>query len=234
MSRGPLTDYLQEHTFWLMDFAPVGSLSAPLFLPMAGFSSISSPEMQLETKEVPDGNWPFRRTVVVGAKVSPVRLARGVTAYDSDFYRWGMAAAMGDTGGRPNSIFRIEVGGPTPRRTLLLIQFMAHTPGPTRQAAEGIAFAASMTGLMASAATMEKSVVGGIRAASVVGVPVLNELEGGAFEFKARVPAKAWVLSGCIPTRWKAGGDFDAKSAEISIAEIEVQPDMIEEVSLAA
>lgn len=234
MSRGPLTDYLQEHAFWLMDLAPIGTLSTPLFVPMAGFSSISSPEIQLELKEVPDGNWPFKRSVVTGAKVSAIKLARGVTAYDSDFYRWAMAAVFGDTGGRPNSLFRFEVGGPTYRRTLLLIQFLAHTPGPTREFAEGLAFTAFAAGLAAAAVASAPSITGGIRTAAVVGVPVLNALEGGAFEFKARIPAKAWVLTGCIPSQWKAGGDFDAKSAEISIAELEITPESVEEVALAA
>lgn len=48
-----------------------------------------------------------------------------------------------------------------------------------------------------------------------------------------RIPARAWYCVGCIPTRYKAGGDFDATSSEVSIMELELQPEAIEEITVA-
>lgn len=63
----------------------------------------------------------------------------------------------------------------------------------------------------------------------------LNLFSGGFipnFEGFAKVPGKAWVLSGCLPTRYKATGDLDGASSDISITEIEVKPHLIEELTL--
>ena len=46
-----------------------------------------------------------------------------------------------------------------------------------------------------------------------------------------RVPGKMWVLPGCIPIRYKAASDFDASSADVSIAELEIKPMYMKEVS---
>jgi len=48
-----------------------------------------------------------------------------------------------------------------------------------------------------------------------------------------RIPARAWFLSGCLPTRYKAGGDFDAASSDVSIQELELQPELVEEMTIA-
>jgi len=53
-----------------------------------------------------------------------------------------------------------------------------------------------------------------------------------AWEGAAKVPGKAWLLWDVIPTRYKMASDFDAKSGEVSIAELEVQPFAIEEFCL--
>jgi len=55
----------------------------------------------------------------------------------------------------------------------------------------------------------------------------------GPFEFAIRVPAKAYLLKGCIPTKWRAGNSFDAMSAAVSIAELDFSCEMVEEISLA-
>ena len=54
----------------------------------------------------------------------------------------------------------------------------------------------------------------------------------GPFEFANRLPARAWLLHGCLPIRYLAGSDFDASSGAVSIQELEVQPEYIEEFSL--
>jgi len=43
---------------------------------------------------------------------------------------------------------------------------------------------------------------------------------------------KAYLLYDCIPTRYSLGGDLDANSADVSIAELEVSPSYYEEFSL--
>ena len=47
-----------------------------------------------------------------------------------------------------------------------------------------------------------------------------------------RIPARAWVLRDCIPTRYKAGSDFDALGSDISIAELTLRPYLIDEISM--
>jgi len=47
-----------------------------------------------------------------------------------------------------------------------------------------------------------------------------------------RVPARAWLLMDCLPIRYKSGSDFDASSSEISLMELELHPDRIEEFSI--
>lgn len=44
---------------------------------------------------------------------------------------------------------------------------------------------------------------------------------------------RAWLLFNCLPSRYKAGSDFDAKGSEVSIAELDVTYEGFEEVNLA-
>ena len=46
-----------------------------------------------------------------------------------------------------------------------------------------------------------------------------------------RMLGKGFILHNCIPTRYKAGGDLDATSSDVSVAEFEVQPEYITEFS---
>lgn len=48
----------------------------------------------------------------------------------------------------------------------------------------------------------------------------------------ARIPGRAWMLRDCIPVSYKAGTDMDALSAQVSIAELSIQPTEVEEFSL--
>jgi hypothetical protein len=80
-----------------MDVAPVEALSLPIFTPLSGFATITSPEITLETQEIKEGNWHFKRTAIKGADVSQMTLTRGVTFANSDFWRWVIAAVTGNT-----------------------------------------------------------------------------------------------------------------------------------------
>lgn len=59
-------------------------------------------------------------------------------------------------------------------------------------------------------------------------------LKIGPLEYSGRIPARAYRLVDCIPTRWRPGSDLDATDGSISIAEIDFAYESIEEVSLAA
>lgn len=48
-----------------------------------------------------------------------------------------------------------------------------------------------------------------------------------------RTPGRVWVMYNCVPTRYKAGSDFDATSSAVSIAELEMQPEYITESTIA-
>lgn len=70
----------------------------------------------------------------------------------------------------------------------------------------------------------DKSCVGnevGLNATGLMGVPL------------DRIPARSWFLRGCLPTRYRAGSDFDANSSDVSIAELEFQPEDGVEMTVA-
>jgi len=48
----------------------------------------------------------------------------------------------------------------------------------------------------------------------------------------ARIPGRAWILSDCVPTHYRAASDFDPLSGDISIMELTLQPTTIDEISL--
>lgn len=242
MARSALSDVLSVHAFWLMDVAPVEALALPIFSPLMGFSSITAPEMSLETHDVVEGNWLFHKKVIKRADVSEVTLMRGSTWYDADFYRWTLAALTGDTGGgggievltgKPSG----QIGGVTPRRDLLLIQFMVRQPISNPALAAAAATAGTL-GLVGSAATQANVAVSGaaqvgVTAGLTAGAGALG-VAFGPFEFAPRLPAKAWMLHGCLPTRYKAAGDFDASSGALSMSELSIAVDFFEEISLTS
>lgn len=234
MARSTLGDYLQAYPFWLMDVAPIEPLALPIFSPLSGFSTISAPEIQVETFPVNEGNWFFSKQVVKRGSVSNITLTRASTWYDSDFYRWIFVALTGQTGGSDllSSLSPAtgSVGGVTPRRDLLLIQFAARSPieNPAIAAAAAAAGTLGLVGASAGGATGAQVAAGATASASVA----LGSVGFGPFEFAPRLPAKAWMLKGCIPTRYKSGSDFDAKSSEISIAELDIAVDYFDEISL--
>ena len=210
MARFALTDHLQTHPFWIMDAGPLELGALPVLNPLSGFSAVTAPEVTIQLKDIKEGNQPLTKKVVQSGEVGNITLSRGVTFSNSDFWRWTVAALTGNTSwealfGRIST----KVGGKTYRRDLLLVQFFARSPiGPASAILEA-----------------GNDILSGAAAAT-------NGL--APFDIALRVPAKAWLLKGCVPLRYKTGGDFDAKSAEVSIAEIEIAIESIEEISLAA
>lgn len=235
MARSNLSDYLQVYPFWLMDVAPIEPLALPIFSPLSGFSTITAPEIQVETFPVNEGNWFFGKQVVKRGNASNITLTRASQWYDADFYRWILVALTGETGGSELLKFAPatgHVGGVSPRRDLLLIHFQSRSPigNPALAAAAAAAGTLSLVGTSAGGSTG-----GAVQAAATAGVALATGSVGlGPFEFAPRLPAKAWLLKGCIPTRYKAGSDFDASSGAISIAELDIAIDYFDEISLTS
>lgn len=238
MARSVISDLLQSHCFWLLDAYPVEPLALPILTPLFGFSAITAPEITVDLTTIQEGNSVFKKKMVKNADVSNIVLERGVTWYDSDFWRWTLATITGDLTNSKLGVggFSLKIGGITPRRTLLLVQFF------TRPAATGpggaVASALLQTGLAAGGAALA-----GASAGQVLGVTLSTglisgigaTLQGfgiGPFEFTARIPAKAWLLHGAIPVRYKVGTDFDARSPQVSLQQCELAVEMMEEVSL--
>jgi hypothetical protein len=235
MARSNLSDYLQAYPFWLMDVAPIEPLALPIFSPLIGFSTITAPEIQIDTFPVNEGNWFFGKKVAKRATVSDITLTRASSWYNSDFYRWVLVTLTGQTGSSELLKFAPatgHIGGASPRRDLLLIHFNSRSPIPNAALSAAAAAAGTLTliGSNAGGATG-----GAVQAAAGAGAAIAAGSVGfGPFEFAPRLPAKAWMLKGCIPTRYKAGTDFDAKSGEVSIAELDVSVDYLDEISLTS
>ncbi len=228
MARSVIQDYLQVFPFALFDVAPIESLSLPIFTPLSGFATVSSPEISIETQEIKEANWPFKRHAIKGADVSQITLTRGVTFANSDFWRWIVASIMGDTEWRLKLPFfpPSRVGGPSPRRQLVLVHFFVRNP------------LSSLAGAAAAIVGGSLDTANAISGAFAVANPVVSALDavfgGLGLDIAARIPARAYVLHGCLPTRYKTGSDFDARSGEISIAELDLKPELVEEITLTS
>jgi hypothetical protein len=205
MARSSLTDYLQNYSFWLMDVAPIEPLALPIFTPLMGFSSITAPEMTIEVQEITEANWLYGRKVAKRASVNDITLTRAAKWYDSDFYKWIMATLSGNTGGRGSGTHRsLAIGGATPRRTLLLVNFLAHSPLPTGGAAEAasaaglLAIQGTVTGMVGGAQSLGPGFIGGALATGAAAAGTALGTSFGPAEFAPRLPAKAWVLYDCL------------------------------------
>ena len=236
MARSVVTDILQVYPFWLFDAGPFSPLALPILTPLFGFSSITAPEITTEFQEISEANWIFKKKILKKGDVSNIVLTQGATWYNSDFWRWMMSALTGNMSGERFNIGVIPglltVGGYTPRRQLMLVQFFTRSPFDVGTAgevlidaglfltAEGLTGGSALTALTVAAATAASGALLALAAP-------------GAFEFAARIPARAWLLHQCMPARYKAAGDFDAQSSAVSITELELAVEMVEEISLA-
>lgn len=100
-----LSDVLMNYHFHVLDV----SIQTPIVLSLAyGFQSCTAPEIQINTKEIKEGTFPYPHTVMESAKVSDFNLTNGAKFFDSDFYDW---------------INSFVNGEPNTRRNLLIIQY---------------------------------------------------------------------------------------------------------------
>lgn len=221
-------------------------LAVPVFTPLFGFSRISSPEIMAETETFKDGTYLFPRHHLKGGTVSSVTFERGASMFDSDFYTWITHAIHGnkdfEAGGTLGKVVGsfLQGGGRTsPRRNLLIVQFARinlspHSEDDSTGSSRGWGGLKDAAGA-AILAGVTTAAVGGDAASSAALGATLGTLAMtglGPFNFATRLPARAWLLHGCLPVRYKSASDFDAFSGEISIQELEVQPEYVEEFSL--
>lgn len=235
-----------------MDVAPIEPLALPVFSPLLGFSQVSMPEISLETQEITEANSLWKRKTVKRGDISTLTAHRGVTFGDSDFYGWIMTALTGNTTSLGNLNVSIGslgaslglssaiIGGPTPRRDLLLVHNFRRDPyaqinadGSRDMSSNAIAIAA-VANLAGEVGTRliengDTAGVGALASASVAvsGSPI------GPFQIYPFRPARAWLLHGCLPVRYKPGNDFDAGSGQVSIMELDIQIESMEEISLS-
>jgi phage tail-like protein len=228
--RSRWTDYLQAHLFWACD---ITASSVPVMTPLFGFSGISAPKINVDVETFKDGTFNYPRHVVKGASVGPITFTRAASMYDSDFYDWIYYAINGTTESQANlsasSVLGSVLGATTGpvRRDLLVIHFarinLANDGliGTLEEAAFG-ALIGGLSGGIAGA---------GIGAIAGAGIAIAGIGGFGPFQFATWLPARAWILHGCIPTDYTSSTDFDANNANVSLMTLSVLPEFIEEFS---
>ena len=171
------------------------------------FSRISIPSTNIETEEFKEGVWPFRRRAIVGASLDTVLMERGVTMLDSSFWTWAMAAITGDAS-----------------RKMLIIELM-HRAKPNLPILSSI-----RNGNILGSSSGGRSLGVTANTAPNVQATVLT----ATISPELPVVAKRWVLHECIPVRVKPASDLDATNAEVSIAELEVHANWMEQIPFTA
>ncbi len=231
MARSRFFDKLQDHRFWAFDAS--SNQEVPVFSPLFGFSAIGAPTISVETEEIKDGTFQYPRHLVRGATVGSILFQRAASPFDSDFYDWITHAIYGSkVSGSGGSLSHAIVpslgdksGGSSWRRRLVIIQFTGISVNPAGGpgGVEGAAIQAAIVALGALRASEGESIGIGVTA-------TLGAL--GPFEFSPKLPARGWVLHGCLPVNYKAASDFDANSGAVSLMDLEIQPEYVEEWSL--
>ena len=112
MARAQDSDPLQAFNFYLLDI-PTAAI-VPIAFPfktgqgavngqLLSFKSISIPEVTLETKEIQEGNWPFKHVVPLGyVSTGECVIQSAVTQLSLDFYLWFHQAVYGKIAPRRN------------------------------------------------------------------------------------------------------------------------------------
>lgn len=242
MPRSAISDMLQVYRFWLVDVSPLDSLSIPILNPLMGFSSITAPEITSEIINIPEGNWYFQRKVVGRGNVAPIVLKKGASAYDRDFYNWIMHSISGDS---PAALSKLITGtdfvtgknalNPTPRRNLLLVQFFSRNPLETPMDVVFALTNATTNRVNRAVNNIGRSPVQQGVGSNFAGVGVDQSTEIANFGpagFINLVPARAFMLYNCIPSKYKSSQDFDARNPEVSIQELTLEVEEMEQITL--
>lgn len=97
MARSEFTDLLQNHHFWLCEISV--SSRPPFFVAgslIGGFQSVTMPEITGETESVSQMCSPYRVNYNRTYTYNALTLLRGVSSYDSSFYRWMYRSMRGE------------------------------------------------------------------------------------------------------------------------------------------
>lgn len=230
MSNLRFLDLLQEYPFHLFDASGFqGNAAGSVFDPVLGFSGCTTPEWTVTVKSVKAGNFAYPRPVVQGVSVGPITLSRGVRWYDSDFWNW----------------LNNAVHGTQPvRRDIFLVHFLTYRMTKKREQQYSIPLPVARPAK--TRAGSGGGVLGGLagRAGGGFGIAPLSVTgtagglvslppETGMTALASRIPARCFYMRKCIPTGYKAGGDFDANSANVSVATLTLQPYTVDEVTVA-
>lgn len=215
--RSRVFDHLQSFKFHLMDVSLSATSLVPVFIPVIGFSAVTTPEMTAEIESVKEGNSEFPRKLIRGASVSTITCQRGATFYDADFWRWTIACVKGG-------------GSLSRRKNLLLVHLMnANLVEMIKRKNVAGAIATSAVGAGLAVST-------GVSLAGRGTISEIVQIELGLVGVGALVsiPARAWFLQRCKATRIKGGSDFDATDSGVSIQELDIECEFFEEFSLTA
>jgi phage tail-like protein len=214
MARSQLNDSLLSHEFHLIDVDIKPPFNPPFVLwPTAGFSSITAPEVDIQTEEITEGTSDYTYKVLKQASTNNVTLTKGVSMFNSDFWRWIVGALSGK---REESIGLGVTGAPIAparRRNLLLIQ------------SSGLSVEGIMS-ILHHGSPLEK-----VKATTLIPAAGITQTVSAAVSFLSQgvadlnmlaVPGRAYMLFDCLPVRYKAAGDFDANSVGISLEELDL------------
>jgi hypothetical protein len=237
MARSRWTDFLNDHLFWAMDVSSAKNI--PIFTPLFGFSGITAPRIQIEMDTFKDGTYIYPRNVVKSASVNEITFTRAASLYDSDFYDWIYQAIYGTTAAKDIDPSRFtstlaKVNGGV-RRNILIFQFARVNLAAGDSTAGRVAAGAAIGAVVGAAAGGLSGAVAG--AGVGVGAGIAGGLSGGAipvgpFTYAAWLPARAWLLHECVPVSYSSGSDFDANSGAISLMNLTIAPEYIEEYSM--
>ncbi len=231
MPRPMFNDKLMTHQFHLLDVDFSMSLPPWVLLPSAGFSAITSPEISIETREVREGTDPFAVHVLDKASTNVLTLQRGVSAFNSDFWRWTVGCLMGNKPYDGNLLELLKDAATLSaspvqgkRRNLLLMHFT------------GMSVPGLIKSIGNASGAMNK-----IKGGKMMATGGVVNAAGSAIDFATNglidlgitsIPGKIYILFDCLPTRYKVGSDFDASSGEISLEELDIVYHRFEEMSL--
>lgn len=131
MARSVDSDPLSNFNFYLLDVPTVAI--PPVAFPfkigqgisegqLLSFKSISIPQMTLETKQIQEGNWPFKHTIPTGfVSTGDCTITSAITPLSLDFYLWFHQAVYGVGGPRRNfAVIQTRQDKQIPRRIILL------------------------------------------------------------------------------------------------------------------
>lgn len=97
--RNRVSDFLMNFHFHVWDV----SFSTPTVLtPVFGFRSVTTPEINVTTKNVKEGTFEYPRHIAQSAEVSPIELHQGARFFNSDFYDWVRQTVRGVSNMRKN------------------------------------------------------------------------------------------------------------------------------------